>query len=90
MGKKEFAAATLNLEHKTFIVYIASFLAILFSCIPLDIDIYPFYRSQIAGLIAIETFIKVSPSIMTLQMYFLPTCCSNSLSILGLTTMLSN
>ena len=54
MGKKEFAAAALDAEYETYIVHIASF-----SSIPLiaslrstPLNVHPFRRPQISGLIA--------------------------------------
>ena len=48
MGKKEFAAAVLDLRHKTFVVYVASL-----SSTPLD------GKPQISGLIAKKASTKV-------------------------------
>ena len=59
MGKKEFVAITLDLEHKTFVVYIVSLSAISISSTPFDANIDPFHRPQIAGLIAKEAPIKI-------------------------------
>ena len=60
IGKKEFVAAALDLEHKTFVIHVASLFAAFFSSIPLDTDIHPFYKPQIVSLIAKKTFIKCS------------------------------
>ena len=54
MGKKEFAAAILDLEYETFIVYVASP-----SSTPFDVDVHPSRKSQIASLIAKEAPTKV-------------------------------
>ena len=54
VGKKEFAITTLELEHETFIVYVA-----LFSFIPLNTNIYLSCKLQIAGLIAKKVLIKI-------------------------------
>ena len=52
--KKKFVITVLDLEHKIFIVHIASF-----SSIPLDADVHFSYKSQMAGLIAKKSFIKI-------------------------------
>ena len=60
MGKKEFAAATLDPEYETYVVHITSL-----SCTPLmsfgspSLDVYPSQRPQISGLIAEEAPTKV-------------------------------
>ena len=54
VGKKEFAAAAIDSEHETFLVHVASP-----SSIPLDANVHPFHRSQIAGLITEEALTKV-------------------------------
>ena len=58
MGKKKFAAATLNLEHKTYVVYIASISS---NVLPnsLLLNIHSFQRPQISGLIVKEVLTKV-------------------------------
>ena len=52
MGEKEFAAATLDLEYETHIVYIGlvSSIVLLNSSL-LELNIYFFYKPQISGLI---------------------------------------
>ena len=58
MGKKEFAAAMLNLKHETYIVYIGLVSSVVLpSSSPLNI--HPFYRLQIVGLIAKKAPMKV-------------------------------
>ena len=59
--KKEFAAAALNLEYETFVGYVAFFnrSVMSLSSTPLNVDIYSFCKSQIAGLIAKKAPIKV-------------------------------
>ena len=52
--KKEFAVAALDLEHEIFVVHAASL-----SSNPLDADVHPSRRPQIAGLIAEEALTKV-------------------------------
>ena len=55
VGKKEFAAAALDPEHETYVVYVASL-----SSTPLaSPNVYPSRRLQISGLIAEEAFTKV-------------------------------
>ena len=59
VGKKEFAATALDLERETFVVHVASLSSdALPSSSPLDV--HPFRRSQISGLIAEEAPTKVS------------------------------
>ena len=65
MGKKKFVAAVLNLKYETFIVHITSLLAVFFSSIMLNADVYPFCRPQIFGLIAEQVFTKVSAKYLT-------------------------
>ena len=56
VGKKEFTAATLDLKHETYVVYVASL-----SSAPLvaSLDVYPLWRSHILGLIAKKAPTKV-------------------------------
>ena len=55
VGKKEFAAATLDPEHETYVVYVASL-----SSIPLaSLNFHHFWEPQISGLIAKEAPTKV-------------------------------
>ena len=59
MGKKEFAAAALDLKYETYIVHIGSVSSnALSSFSPLDIPLSQ--RSQISGLIAKEAPTKIS------------------------------
>ena len=58
MGKKEFAAIILNIEHKTFIIHVVSLSITSLSSTLLN-AIYSFSRPQIACLIAKEAPIKV-------------------------------
>ena len=46
-----FAAGALDLEHKTYVVYVAS----LSSTLPFDADVHPSCKPQRAGLITKET-----------------------------------
>ena len=60
MGKKEFAAVVLNPKHETYVVHVAflSFTPLtLLGSTPLNV--YPFRRPQISGLIAEEVLTKV-------------------------------
>ena len=55
VGKKEFAAAAIDPEHETYVVYVASL-----SSTPLaSLDVHPSRRPQISGLIAEEALTKV-------------------------------
>ena len=58
VGKKEFAAAMLDPEHKIYLVYVGlvSFIVLLSSSL---LDVHLFRRPQIAGLIAKKAFTKV-------------------------------
>ena len=64
--KKEFVAAALNLEYKTFIVYIAVF------NIDLDDEIHPLKRALIAHLKANKAFIKILSKYADFADVFLP------------------
>ena len=60
MGEKEFAAAVLELEYETYVVYVGSVNSItLPSFSPLELDVHPIYRPQISDLIVEKTFIKI-------------------------------
>ena len=56
VGKKEFAAAALDLEYETYVVHVTSL-----SSAPLvaSLDVHPSRRSQTSGLITEEAFTKV-------------------------------
>ena len=58
MGKKEFAAAALDLEYKTYIVHIGLVSSVASHSF-FSLDIYPSCKPQIAGLIAKEAFTKI-------------------------------
>ena len=61
VGKKEFAAAALDLKSETFIVYVTSLSSdVSASSFPLEINVYSFCRSQICSLIVEKALIKVS------------------------------
>ena len=61
IGKKEFASAALDLEHKTYVAYVKSVSSVaLPSFSPLKLNVYPFWRSQMSSLIAQGALIKVS------------------------------
>ena len=61
VDKKEFAAAKLDPEHETYVVHVrlVSF-DVLPSSSPLELDIHPFRRPQVSGLIVEEASTKVS------------------------------
>ena len=61
MGKKEFAAAALDLEYKTFTVYVTSL-----SSIPLDV------RPQISGLITEKSPTKIPVEYLDFAYVFSP------------------
>ena len=58
VGKKKFAAATLDLEHKTFVVYVTLLYTTFLSFTLLNVHLS--HRPQITGLIAKETLTKVT------------------------------
>ena len=72
--KKEFVAAALDLEYKTFIVYITSFNSSITSLNsnPLNADIYTSCKPQIAGLIAKKVLMKVSAKYSNFANVFFP------------------
>ena len=60
VGKKEFAAAALDLEHETYVILIGSISStMLLSSFLLKLDVHPFRRPQISSLIAKEAPTKV-------------------------------
>ena len=62
VGKKEFAAAALDPEYETYIVHvglISSNASLSSSISQLELNVHPFRRSQISGLIAKEASIKI-------------------------------
>ena len=58
VGKKKFAAIALDLEHETYVIYVGSVVSIALPS-PSPLDVHPFYRPQIAGLMAKKTLTKV-------------------------------
>ena len=58
MGKKEFAAAALDPEHETYVIYIG---LVSSDALPISspLDVRPFWKPQIFGLIAKEAPTKV-------------------------------
>ena len=68
VGKKEFAAAALDPEHKTYVVHVASL-----SSTPLvSLNVHPFQEPQISGLIAEKAFTKVSAKYLDFADVFSP------------------
>ena len=60
MGKKEFAAAALESESETFVVYVAFLSSDVLPCFSLfELDVQPFRRPQVSNLIAKEAPMKV-------------------------------
>ena len=60
MGKKVFVAAAFNQESESFVVHIASLSSIaLPSSSLLELDVYPFHRLQVSGLIIEKTHTNV-------------------------------
>ena len=82
VGKKEFAAAALDLKYETYIVYVASLSSTsLASLGSPPLDVHPSQRPQISGLIAKEALQRSPPSIRTSQMFSLRTWLPSSPSI---------
>ena len=60
VDKTEFAAAVLDLEHETYVVYVGSVSSdISPSSSPLELNVHPFRKPQVSDLIAEEALIKV-------------------------------
>ena len=60
VGKKEFAAAGLDAEHETYVVHVGSVSSNASpSSSPLKLDVHPFHRFQVSGLIAKQTLTKI-------------------------------
>ena len=61
VGKKEFAAAALDLEHETYVVYVR---LVGYNTLPsfftLELNVHPFHRSQVFSLIAKKAPTKIS------------------------------
>ena len=74
--KKWFAAVALDLEYETFVVYVASLSSFMsFSSTPLDTDIHPSCRPQIASLIAEKAFLKIPAEYANFTDVFFRTWC---------------
>ena len=69
MGKKKFAAAVLNPEYKTYVVHVAS---LYFTSSVASLDVHPFWRPQISGLIAEEAPMKVPAEYLDFADVFFP------------------
>ena len=83
MGKKEYAAAALNPEHETYIVYIGSVNSdALLSFFPLDV--HPSWRPQISGLIAKEASTKVPVKYSNFMNIFSPDLASELSKHIGI------
>ena len=91
VGKKEFAAATLNLESETFVTNVMSlsFVVLPSSC-SLKLDVHPFRKPQVSGLIAKKAPTKVPAEYSDFADVFSLNLHSNSPSILESMIMLSN
>ena len=60
VNKKEFAAAALDLEHETYVVYVGSVSSVMLpSSSPLELNIHPFHRPQMSSLIAKKAPTKI-------------------------------
>ena len=74
VGKKEFAAAALDLEREIFVVHVVSLSATSLSSSPLDV--HPSHRPQIAGLIAEKAPTKVPAEYADFSNAFSPVLAS--------------
>ena len=73
MGKKEFAAAALDPEHETYVVYVASLSSTLLASLgSTPLNVHPFRRPQISGLIAKEASTKVAVDYLDFADIFFP------------------
>ena len=85
MGKKEFAATVLDLEHETYIVHVGSvsFDASSTSS-PLKFDVHHFYRPQIFGLIVKKAPTKVPDKYIHFANIFSPDLASKQPKYTGI------
>ena len=79
MEKKEFAAAALDLEYKTFVIHVTSL-----SFTPLNTDVHISYRFQISSLIAKEISTKVSNKYVNFADVFSPDLVSERSEYIGI------
>ena len=71
VGKKEFAVGALDLEHETYVVHVGSLSSVASPSSSL-LNIHPFCRPQIAGLIAKEAPTKISAKYSDFADVFFP------------------
>ena len=85
MSKKEFAAAALNPEYQTYVVHVASLssTSLAFLGSPL-LNVHPFRRPQISGLIAKEAPTKVLTEYSDFADVFSLNLASKSLEYTGI------
>ena len=77
VDKEEFSAAALNPESETFVVHVASLSSnALPSSSLLELDVHPFRRPQVSGLIAKEALTKVSAEYSDFADVFSPNLAS--------------
>ena len=71
VGKKKFAAAALDLEYKTYVVHVGSVSS---DALPSSslLDVHPFWRTQISGLITEEASTKVPTKYLDFTDVFSP------------------
>ena len=87
VGKKKFAAAALDPEHKTYVVYVGSVssnASLSSSASQLELDVHPFRRPQVSGLIAEEAPIKVPAEYSDFEDVFSPDLASELLEHTGI------
>ena len=83
MGKKEFAAAALDPEHETYIIHIES-VSSNASLNPSPLNIHPFRRTQISGLIMKEALTNVPIKYSDFANIFSPDLASKLLKHIGI------
>ena len=84
--KKEFAATVLNPKYENYVVYVASlsFTPLIASLGSTPLDIHPFWRLQISGLIAKKAFTKVLDEYVNFANVFFPDLVSKLLKYIGI------
>ena len=77
MDKKKFTAAAHDLESETFVVHVASLSSnMLPSSSLFELNVYPFRRPEVSGLIAKEALIKVFDKYSNFAVVFSPDLAS--------------
>ena len=77
VGKKDFVAAAFDPEHKTYVVYVASLSSTsLASLRSILLDVYPFQKSQVSGIIVEDVSTKVAIKYLDFADVFSPDLAS--------------